>query len=353
MTDGHPQELMARLTDAGYAPSELDRATRDGRLLALAVDSALGGGPAELSLTAVAKGSKLPTGFVRELMLALGRPNPRPGERAFGQEDLELAGLVKRLLDFGLPRQELLEVLRVQSQGMSQTAEAVRRLVGNAMLEPGTSERELALRYIAAADQLRPVTAELLRLQFGAHLRAGIGREVVTGSERAAGRLRDSQDMAVAFADLVDYTTLGGHLPPEDMGRIAGRLAELAVAAVRPPVTLVKTIGDAAMFVSSDVDSIVEVVEKLTRRIVDEGPDFPAVRTGIAFGPATTRGGDWFGATVNLASRVCDLAKPGQILATEEVRRRATGVNWSRRRRRRRVKGIDERLQLYAIAPAS
>jgi adenylate cyclase len=77
------------------------------------------------------------------------------------------------------------------------------------------------------------------------------------------------------------------------------------------------------------------------------------VRTGIAFGPATTRGGDWFGATVNLASRVCDLAKPGQILATEEVRRRATGVNWSRRRRRRRVKGIDERLQLYAIAPVS
>ena len=68
-----------------------------------------------------------------------------------------------------------------------------------------------------------------------------------------AGRLRDTVDIAVAFVDLVDYTALGTRLPPEDMGRIAGRLAQLAADTVRRPVTLVKTIGDAAMLVSPSV----------------------------------------------------------------------------------------------------
>ena len=105
------------------------------------------------------------------------------------------------------------------------------------------------------------------------------------------------------------------------------------------------------MFASPEVDAFVAVLEDLTQRVVEEGQDFPAVRAGIAFGPATTRGGDWFGATVNLASRVTDLAKPGQIWATEEVQQRATETTWTRKRRRRKVKGIDERQRLYAVVP--
>ena len=42
---------------------------------------------------------------------------------------------------------------------------------------------------------------------------------------------------------------------------------------------------------------------------------------GVAFGPATPRGGDWFGTTVNLASRVVEAAKPGQLLVTDELAR--------------------------------
>lgn len=344
---GKPEELTARLVRAGYTPEEIERAGREDRLPALAVEAALGGGPGEFSLTGVAKLSELQTPFVRELMQALGRPTPAPRERAFRREDVDTARMVKRFLDAGLPRRELLEVARVLSQGMAQTTEGVRRLISTALLEPGASEQELARRYIDATEQLGPLVADLLEVQFRVHLRAGVSRELLTSGERAAGRLRDSTDVAVAFVDLVEFTTLGGRLPPEDMGRIAGRLAELASGAVRRPVRLVKTIGDAAMFVSADADALVAVVEQLTQRVVAEGPDFPAVRAGIAFGPATSRGGDWFGATVNVASRVTGLAQPGRILATEEVQRRATGATWTRKRRRRKLKGVDERLRLF------
>lgn len=346
------EELLGRLTAAGVDAAEVERATAEGWLPALALESALGAGPAEFSLTQLAQQSGLGTPFVRELMQALGRPNPAPRERAFSREDVELARIARRFVEAGLPRRELLEVFRVLSLGMMHTADAVRRLVGNAMLEPGASEDQVALRYVDATEHLGPLMAEVLEAQFRAQLRAGLSRQLVSEVERRAGRLRDTVDIAVAFVDLVDYTALGTRLPPEDMGRIAGRLAQLAADTVRRPVTLVKTIGDAAMLVSPSADAIVAVVDRLVGRIADEGAEFPAVRAGIAFGPATARGGDWFGATVNLASRVTDLAKPGQVLATEAAQRHTTGSTWTRKYRRRKVKGIDERVRLFALAAA-
>jgi YHS domain-containing protein len=44
-------------------------------------------------------------------------------------------------------------------------------------------------------------------------------------------------------------------------------------------------------------------------------------------GPAVRRDGDWFGSTVNLASRVADAARPGEVLLTDETRKRLRGGN--------------------------
>ena len=60
-------------------------------------------------------------------------------------------------------------------------------------------------------------------------------RELVSESEREQGRLSGTRDVAIAFADLVGYTRLGEQLPAEDLGRIAGRFADLAVASVSGP----------------------------------------------------------------------------------------------------------------------
>jgi len=99
---------------------------------------------------------------------------------------------------------------------------------------------------------------------------------------------------------------------------------------------------------------MLDTIATLRERIDAEGSAFPSVRVGVAFGPATTRGGDWFGATVNLASRVADVARPGQVLATEAVRSNAPDRAW-RRKRRRSLKGVDGRVRLFALetsAPA-
>jgi adenylate cyclase len=346
---GDRDELVRRLRDAGRSESELAEAEREGRLATFAVETALGGGD-RYTLTHVARSAGLRPEFVRELMQAMGRPSPRPRQRVFTDDDVEVARVFRRFLDAGLPRQELVEVSRVLGQGVATTAEAVRRVVGNAMLRPGDSEYTLALRYVQAADQLAPLVPSLLDAEFRAHLRSGIRGQLITEAEREAGRLAGASEVAVAFADLVNYTRMGERLAPEDVGRIAGRLAQLSVAAAGPGVQLVKMIGDAAMFVSPTAPPLVQTGMSLVARIHDEGAAFPDVRVGLASGVATPRGGDWFGRPVNLANRVTDVAKPGTILATESIHDQTPDLGW-KRKRRRRLKGIDGRVRLFALDP--
>ncbi|HEU0024294.1 MAG TPA: adenylate cyclase regulatory domain-containing protein [Thermoleophilaceae bacterium] len=344
---GDRAELLRRLRKAGQEEEDIQAALRDGRAPTLAVELALGGAGRH-TLNHVARASGLRPALVRELMQASGRPSPRPRERVYTDEDVEMAKVVRRFLDAGLPSRGLLEVARVLSHGMANTAESVRRLAGEALLQPGDSEFAVGLRYTRALDELGPLISSMLDYQFRAQLRDGIRGELVTEAERESGRLEGTRDMTVSFADLVDYTRLGERLPAEELGHIAGRLTRLALAAARKPVVLVKTIGDAAMFASPDPDPLLDGMVTLVESVEAEGEEFPNVRVGAAYGPATNRAGDWFGGTVNLASRVTDAAKPGRILATQAVQELTADRPW-KRGRRRSLKGVDGRVRLFGL----
>ena len=285
---------------------------------------------------------------VREFMQALGRPSPARGERVFTDEDVAVVRMHKEFMDAGLPRRELLATARTISQGMAQTAESVRQLVGNALLEPGATSAGLGLRYLEAADRFGPAMERLLSYELRAHLRDRLRSEFVTEEELAAGELAATTEIGVAFADLVDYTRLGERLPPAELGDIANQLAEMSVSATHRPVQMVKTVGDAAMFVSRDADALADTLLELVDSIDAKGPRFPQVRVGAAWGTATNRAGDWFGPPVNVASRVTELAKPGRILATEALAERAPGHEW-RRRRRRALHGVANRVRLNEL----
>lgn len=345
---GAREELLERLRAAGQGEEAIERAQSEGRLATLAVELAFGGAP-EHTLTQVARESRLDPKFLRQLLRAQGRPDPAPRERAYTNEDVELARLVRRFVDAGLPRDGIVEIARVLGQGTSQVAETVRHRVGTVLLQPGDSELDLGLRYARAADELSPLMGPVLEYLFRAHMRDGIRRELITEAEREAGALADTRDVTVAFADLVGYTRLGEKLATEELGRLASRLAELASSAAKRPTRLVKTIGDAAMFVSPSPSPLLATITTLLESTRREGKDFPQLRVGIAKGPATPRGGDWFGSTVNLASRVTDAAKPGRILATEPVSEAtASDYQW-KRRRRFNLKGVEGRPRLFSL----
>ena len=149
----------------------------------------------------------------------------------------------------------------------------------------------------------------------------------------------------MCFVDLVGFTRLGAQIEPEELGVLASKLAELANEVTEPPVRLVKTIGDAAMFVSPEPAPLVAVALSLTEAV--EAAELPAVRAGVALGPALQRAGDYYGHAVNLASRVTGEARPGAVLCTEEVRDGAPDrFDWSFARKHK-LKGMSEAVPLY------
>jgi adenylate cyclase len=151
---------------------------------------------------------------------------------------------------------------------------------------------------------------------------------------------------------MVSFTQLGERLPIEAVGRIAGRLGELANECAVPPVRLIKTIGDAAMLVSPEAHPLVDATFALIDAAARAGRDFPRLRAGAAYGPALNRSGDWYGRTVNLASRITDLAEPNTMMASRELRDAAADhCDWTAIGTKE-FKGIGGPIDVFRAEPA-
>ncbi|HTY28569.1 MAG TPA: adenylate/guanylate cyclase domain-containing protein, partial [Mycobacterium sp.] len=82
---------------------------------------------------------------------------------------------------------------------------------------------------------------------------------------------------------------------------------------------------------------------------IEADEDLPQLRVGLAYGPAVSRAGDWFGSSVNLASRVTSAARPGSVLVAEAVYEQIGDddrFTWSFAKARR-LKGITGEVKLY------
>ena len=175
----------------------------------------------------------------------------------------------------------------------------------------------------------------------------------MTAAERAAGILPGARQVTVCFADLTGFTRLGEALPPEDLERVANRLAELAHDVSPVPVRFVKSIGDAVMFVCFEPLPLVAAVLDLADAAAAN--DLPPLRVGVASGCAVTRAGDWFGSPVNVASRVTAAARPGAVLATASTRDAvgtAGDFEWSSIGARH-LRGVSGEVKLFRVRRAT
>lgn len=311
--------LLRDLSEAGVSLEELKQAATEGRLPLLPAEQVFEPDGERYSRREIAEQVGFELEFQERLARALGMPRIDPDEKAFTSADLEAAQRAKEFVDAGLPEEGLLEISRIIGMGMSQLATTNRDVIGEVFIEPGINERELALRYAAAAATMRPRLMETLNYAHDLHLREAIRQAVITEQERAEGRLEGADEATIAFADLVGFTRLGESLEVDAIGRLTDRLFELAIEAVDPPVRLVKMIGDAAMFASPEPTPLLETVTGLVDTAARE--EMPSLRAGIAYGMALGRGGDWYGRPVNLAARITGWARPDSIVGSDEVKR--------------------------------
>jgi len=114
---------------------------------------------------------------------------------------------------------------------------------------------------------------------------------------------------------------------------------------------VVKTLGDGVMVHLVDPAAAVRLGVRLSEDL-GRRDGLPPLRVGIHTGPAVERGGDWFGAAVNVASRVAELASVGEVLVTEPAVQAAgvlPGVAFEDHGERR-LKNVSGPVRVYAAA---
>ncbi len=340
--------LLQRLAAQGFSAEEIERAIADDRLVLLGIERVFG---AVHSAEDVARRTGVPAAILTRARRLLGLPEPAPEERVFTEEDIAAAQAIRLFTDAGIEQEAIDEVTAVLGEGMARLAATIDGQFLQTFLRAGESEEDAAERLALIAQELTPAFGPVLMAAFTAQLRASVARGVLGRDELSSGRPAAEQVLAVCFVDMVGFTRLGVELEVLELGTIARQLARLAATVAQPPARLIKTIGDAAMFVSPDPASLVEVALDLLDGAAEQ--DLPALRAGIAYGPAVERAGDFYGNTVNLASRVTGIARPGSVLCTAEVHdASADAFDWSFTGRHR-LKGVSRPAPLHRARRAA
>jgi adenylate cyclase len=340
--------LLQELLDRGATLEQLREAVAKDQLVVFSAELALGD-ERRYTGTEVAELAGIPLDFYFAVLRAAGLAVPDPEEVAFGDRSVATARQLAAFSQAGLDRDGMLEVARVLGRGMAQAADAMGELFSKSYVRPGITEDELAHRNREAARVMLPAVTPVMEYLLNLHMRERLRHQAVSLAMLESGNRLGARDVGIAFADLVGFTELGQRLEAEQIGAVAATLGELASRIACPPVRLVKTIGDAAMLAATDAEAIIDAAVELIRA-VDETPELPRVRVGAAYGPALTRSGDWYGQPVNLASRITAIADPGTVFVSPELRRAADRFRWVPAGRRS-LKGIEQEIEVYRLAP--
>jgi len=134
---------------------------------------------------------------------------------------------------------------------------------------------------------------------------------------------------AVLFTDIADSTSLTQRLGDARAMRIVRDHDEIVRRAIEARGgQVVKHTGDGIMASFLSVTRALETAAAMQRELAEHDRDVPVpfkVRVGIAAGEPVTAHDDLFGATVQLAARLCSIAEPGATLVSGAVRELAVG----------------------------
>src|SRR5919198_2658914 len=178
--------------------------------------------------------------------------------------------------------------------------------------------------------------------------------------ETATSSARESSTGARTFliADIRGYTRFS----QEHGDAAASRLAQRFAALVRESMTehhgeLLELRGDEALCIFESARMALAAAVALQRRFWQppegEGGVALGVGIGLDVGEAVPTEGGYRGRALNVAARLCSIARPGEVLATETVVALAGRDERFRfaQRRAARVKGIDARVRFVEVVP--
>jgi adenylate cyclase len=249
--------------------------------------------------------------FARQLWRALGFPHVPDDMIAFTEGDVAALTRIATLRPAGVIDDEIvLRMVRAVGQTMARLAKWQIDILVEALTDPLEPPDSAALRLIMENAETHIAELEPLLVHAWRRQLAAAGTRLLAA--------QDSEDLktqaAVGFADLVAFTRTSRELDERELGRLVERFEVTASDVVAEHGgRLVKTLGDEVLF-SADTARTGAEIGLSVAEAVREDAGIPDVRVGMAYGPVLPLRGDVFGTTVNLASRLTEMARPGTTL---------------------------------------
>jgi len=275
------------------------------------------------------------TGIPVELLLVLrevsaGR-DASPGARV-REDELRIVPLVQLQVALGFRPTAIERALRVYADSLRRVAETeaewFRTEFQAPMFAAGATPDEVGRRVAEIAPQLSAASDEALLAIYHAQQMRAWATNIVDGIalslEQAGLHRRPERLPAMCFLDLTGYTALTEEHGDSAAVHLAERLNRIVERIVgdhdgRP----VKWLGDGVMCYFPEAGRSVPASLAMIDALREA--DLPPAHVGLHAGPVVFQEGDYYGQTVNVAARIGEYARPGEVLVSRAVVDATTG----------------------------
>jgi adenylate cyclase len=257
---------------------------------------------------------------IREAM-GLGAAHPRDRIR---EDELAIVPFIELQAARGFRSAAIERLLRATGESLRKIAEAEaewwRSEILTPRLEAGLAPEDIVDN--AASLELTQRAEDALLAIYHAQEAQTWTANIVSGFEyqlEHAGLYRaPERPPAICFLDITGFTRLTQEQGDQAAAELARNLSRVVNRrSVEHGGRAVKWLGDGVMFWFREPG---EAVLAALDMVVDlAAAALPPAHVGIHTGPVVLQDGDYYGQTVNLAARIADYARPGEVLISDAV----------------------------------
>jgi adenylate cyclase len=317
--------LAKALEGSGIRPEDLGRGIAAGHINFDFADQAM---TAPISLMAKSyRQHAQELGLTNEMLenwrSAVGTSRASPDE-PIREDDAEMLAMAAFGQSIGLSDRVLLRTLRVFNDNMRRIVEyeleLFRTEIERPLLDAGMTEQRMLDQMAMLRGRLEPFSGRLATLLHRRQEEHAFFQDVIEHMENALDRAgltvrRAPSPQAIALLEVSGYSRIAEtEENPADYPVRLGDIVQDALAFSGRPVSI---LADVAMLHFTDPGQAVRCSLHLVERINQAG--LPTARVGMHAGPLVIRDGEYFGRTVNVANRISDYARPGEVLVSSAV----------------------------------
>jgi len=321
--------LIASLQAGGIPVEALATAFRAGSLTLDFLDdpayenfSALSG----LTFNDLASQTGIPVELLTVIREAIGSAVPLPTDR-IREIELAVVPLLKAQLDSGYPIEAVERGLRTMGDSLRRAAIAEAGSFATFVIEPvaaneGVTGADISAASVVATKRMRPTLDDALLAIYHAQQAHAWTTNMLLGFERSLASTgiltRVDRPEAMCFLDITGYTRLTAQRGDSAAAELADQLRRMVQrTSTQHGGRPVKWLGDGVMFHFRDPGPGVVAALEMAAAMAPAG--LPPAHVGLHAGPVLFQDGDYYGQTVNVASRIAEYARPGEVLVSQAV----------------------------------